>query len=151
MKKQIFCLVVFTVFLVSVLTAQDNEVVRKYAIGFAKQIMYDCHVEESPRQLNVDVEDWEYYTSGSYRIKMKITWIENPLFAQKRTVKGCLIVNDIGCEPVMFVESEDVPSILWSGCFQKVWADMPQEDREFVQNICGHDFSKIYQGECIED
>jgi hypothetical protein len=139
------------VFLTIGLSAQEDQVVRKYAIGFAKQIMYNCHLEENPRQLNVDVKEWEQLSSGGYRINMKITWIENPLFAQMRTVKGCLLVNEIGCNPIIFVESENIPSILWSGCFQKVWSDMPQEDREIVEEMCGHDFSKVYQGECIED
>jgi TPR repeat protein len=130
--------------------------VRKYAIGFGKQMMYKCHVEDSPRNLDIDITKWEYFTKedgysfNGYMVRMKIWWIENiPIFATKRTVDGCMIVDEFGCSPIFFVFSEDIPS-LFGGCFSKAGSGKGMRD-EIVEFCDGKDSSKYYAGKCIDD
>jgi hypothetical protein len=130
--------------------------VRKFAIGFGKQMMYKCHVEESPRNLDIDITKWEYFTKedgfsyNGYMVRMKIWWIENiSIFATKRTVDGCMVVDEFGCSPIFFVFSENIPS-LFGGCFSNAGSGKGMKD-EIVEFCEGKDTSKYYGGKCIND
>jgi hypothetical protein len=130
----------------------DPQLMSKFANGIARQIMWDCHIEEDPRNLRVSIKDTERIGAADegyegYKIYMSLSWIENPFFPTKREATGYLMLDIYGCEPFFFVEKGTLPTGWLFGCIEKLDADNAKQ----LKDVMGIEVTHIYGGDCIED
>ena len=128
-------------------TRMNGQLARRFALGLGKQIMYNKHVEDSPRNINVNIKEWEILdgTDLSYAIHVDLTWLENPFFTMKRTVTGTMLIDEYGCGPVMVIETHNLPSL-----FFPVFSTIDSEAKEVFGNRFGKEYKYQYTGQCVE-
>lgn len=126
-----------------------DKIVSDYAWKLANEIMWEVHVEENPRDLNVLIQNWEPVLSAkgetTYTVDCTVTWVENPIFAQTREIKGIMGFDEYGCQAFMIIDEHTIPYLIFNP-----FTKMDPNETATLKNNYGRTFNRAYIGSCVK-